>query len=110
MLKQAYGEDCLSCTQCYKLYQRFKSGRTFTEDNPKTGWPSTSTDDDHVQKVHAVICENCHLTVCEVSEEVGISKILTILTKKLKMHRVAAKFVPCLLTDEQKANSQSGAV
>ena len=27
MLQQAYGEDCLSRTQCYEWYQRFKSGR-----------------------------------------------------------------------------------
>jgi hypothetical protein len=27
----------------------------------------------------------------------------TFLTEKLDMHRVAAKFMPCLLTDEQKA-------
>jgi 5,10-methenyltetrahydromethanopterin hydrogenase len=46
-------------------------------------------------------------SVCEVSEEVGgITKSLchTILTEKVEMHHVAAKFVPCLLTDEQKAN------
>jgi hypothetical protein len=30
---------------------------------------------------------------------------ITILTKKLKMHRVAAKFVPHLLTEKQKVNS-----
>jgi hypothetical protein len=63
-------------------------------------------DDDHVEKMHAIISENRRLTVHEVSEEVGISKISchTILTKKLEMHHVAAKFVPHLLTDEQIAN------
>jgi hypothetical protein len=47
-----------------------------------------STDEDHVEKVHAVICE--------VSEEIGIikSSCHTILTEKLEMHCVAAKFVP----------------
>jgi hypothetical protein len=51
--------------------------------------------------VRAVIRENRRLNVREVSEEVGITKSLchTILTEKLKMHRVAAKFVPFLLTD-----------
>jgi AraC-like DNA-binding protein len=51
----------------------------------KTGWPSTSTDDDHVAKVRAVIRENRRLTVSEVSEEVGTSKSLChrILTEKL---------------------------
>ena len=55
MLQQAYGEDCLSHTQCHEWYQCFKSGRTSFEDNPKSGRPSTSMDDDHVGKVLAVI-------------------------------------------------------
>jgi len=53
MLQQAYGEDCLSRTQCHKWYQRFKSDRTSIEDDPKSGRPSTSMDDDHVEKVLA---------------------------------------------------------
>ena len=106
MLQQANGEDCLSRTQCHEWDQRFKSGRTSIEDDPKAGRPSTSTDDDHVEKVRAVNREKRRLTVREVFEEVGIAKSSchTILTEKLKMHRVAAKFVPRLLTDEQKEN------
>jgi len=81
-------------------------GRTSIEDDPKSGRPSSSTGDDHIEKVHSVICENRRLTIREVSEEVRICKSScnTILTKKLKMHRVAAKFVPPLLTEEQKQN------
>jgi transposase len=103
MSKQAYGEDCLSRTQYYKWYQHFKSGRMYTEDNPRTGRPSTSMDDDHVDKMRAVIPGKGRLTVHEVSEEVGITKSLchTILSEILEMHRVAAKLVPRLLTDEQ---------
>ena len=74
MLQQAYGEDCLSCTQCHEWYQRFKSVRTSIEDDPKSGRPSTSMDDDHVEEVSAVICQNRRLTVCEVAEEVGNCK------------------------------------
>jgi len=115
MLQQAYGEDCLSRMQCHEWYQRFISGRTSIEDDPKSGRPSTSMDDDHVEKVLALIRQNRRLTVCEVAEEVGICKSLChqILTDKLKMRRVAAKFVPRLLTDAQKrepCHSQSGAV
>jgi len=50
MLQQAYGEDCVSRTQCHERYQRFKSGRTSIEDDPKSGRPSTSMDDDHVEE------------------------------------------------------------
>jgi len=82
MLQQAYGEDCLSRTQCYEWYQRFKSGRTSIEEDPKYGRPSSSTGDDHIEKVRSVIRENRRLTIREVSEEVGICKTLchTILT------------------------------
>jgi hypothetical protein len=56
--------------------------------------------------VPAVIREIRRLTAREVSEDVRICKISchTILTGKLKMHRVAAKFVPRLLTEQQKEN------
>jgi hypothetical protein len=53
-----------------------------------------------------VIRENRRrLTVREVSEEVVITKspCHTILTKKLEMHRIAAKFMR-LLTNEQNTN------
>ena len=74
MLQQAYGVDCLSRTQCYEWYQRFKSGRTSIEDDPKSGRPFSSTGDDHIEKVRSVIRENRRLTIREVSEEVGICK------------------------------------
>ena len=86
MLQQSYGEDCLIRTQCHEWYQRFKSGRTSIEDDPKSGRPSTSKDDDHVKKVLAVIRQNRCPTVREVAEEVGICKSSChlILTDKLQ--------------------------
>ena len=44
------------------------------EDDPKSGRPSTSMEDDHVEKMLAVICQNRHLTVREFAEEVGTCK------------------------------------
>jgi len=100
MLRQACGEDCLIRTQCHGWYQRSKSGRTSIEDDSSSEQPSTSMDDDHVEKTLAVIRQNRPLTVREVAEEVGICKssCRLILTDKRKMRRVAAKFVPRLLT------------
>jgi len=75
MLQRAYGEDCVSRTQCHEWHQRFKSGRTSIEDDPKCGRPSTSMDDDHDEKVLAVMRQNRRLIVREVAEEVGICKV-----------------------------------
>jgi len=53
-----------------------------------------------------VIRGNRRLTVREVADEVGISigPCHQILTEKIQMRSVSAKFVPRLLTDEQKEN------
>jgi hypothetical protein len=58
-------------------------------------------DDDHVEKVLAVIHQNHCLTLHEVAEEEGICKhsCHLILTNKLKTRCVATKFVPRMLTD-----------
>jgi len=41
--------------------------------DPRPGRYSTSADDDHVERVRAVIRGNCPLTVREVADEVDIS-------------------------------------
>ena len=96
----------MSRTQCYAWFKRFKEGRMSVAEDPRPIRPSTSTNDDHVKRVRAVIHGNRCLTVREVAEEVGISigSCHQIFTEKFQMHRISAKFMPCLLTDNQKEN------
>jgi len=46
------------------------------------------------------------LTIRDIAEDVGFSygSCQAILTENLSMHRVAAKFMPHVLTEDQKAN------
>ena len=37
LLKQAYREECMSCTQCYKWFKHFKEGRTTVSEDPRSG-------------------------------------------------------------------------
>jgi hypothetical protein len=71
MLKIAFGEEAMCRTQTYGWWKRFKEGRTSVDDDPRSGWPSTSKTDDNVVKVREVIRSNCHLTVRKVAEEVS---------------------------------------
>jgi len=91
LLNQIYGEDCISRTQCYEWFKRFKEGRKLVGDDPRPGRLSTSTNDDHVERIHAVIRGNRHLTVREVADEVSISirPGHQILTEKRQMRRVS---------------------
>jgi len=53
-----------------------------------------------------MILQNRRLTIREIAEDVGNSfgSCQAILTEKLNIQRVTAKFVPCVLTENQKAN------
>ena len=86
LLNQAYGEDCMSRTQCCEWFKRFNRGKMSVGEDPRPGRPSTSTKDDHVERVRAVIRGNRRLTVREVADEVGISigSCHQIFTEKLK--------------------------
>jgi transposase len=95
----------MSQMQCYEWFKHFKESRMLVGEDPRPGRPSTSTNDDHVERVHAVICGN-HLIVQEVADKVGISigSCYQIFTEKRHMRHVGAKFMPRLLTDDQKEN------
>jgi len=74
------------------------------EYHPHSGRPSTSRSDENVEKIRQEIKEDRRYTIDEISEAMGVtwSSCQRILTVDLNMRRVAAKFVPRLLTQETK--------
>ena len=104
MLNTAYGDVAMKRATCFGWHKRFKNGRV--EDDERSGCRSTSTDDPHIDEINTLVRANRRLTVRELAEECGISvgSCPHILTEELKMHRVAAKFVPRLMTSDQQAH------
>ncbi|XP_033610182.1 uncharacterized protein LOC111871520 isoform X2 [Cryptotermes secundus] len=104
MLTKAYGESVMSKTRVYEWYKRFQDGREDVADDERPGRPSTSTTDENVEKVKAMIMNDRRITIREVADDVGISigSCHEIFSNVLGMKRVAAKFVPKLLNFEQK--------
>jgi hypothetical protein len=70
----------------------------------RSGRPSTWRSEPLIVQVKNIIRGNRRMTVREAAEEVGIyiGSCHTIFTEDLGMHRVSVKFVPRLLTDDQK--------
>ena len=103
MLSKAYGESAMSKTRIYEWYKRFQDSRKDVEDDERPGRPSTSTNDENVEKVKEMVMNDRQMTIREVAD-VGISigSCHEIYSNVSGMKRVAAKFVPKLLNFEQK--------
>ncbi|KAJ4435632.1 hypothetical protein ANN_18248, partial [Periplaneta americana] len=103
-IQQVFGEDAMGVTQIKEWFNRFKDGRTSAESEQRCGRPQTARSAAVVERVRNLVMADRRLTVREIAEEVGVSKdsAHAILRNDLNMNRVAAKFVPKLLSPEQK--------
>ena len=104
MLKQAFGDSCMSRSRTFEWFGRFKNGRISTANDERSGRPSTATTPSKVEQVRAAVNQDRRRTIHDLCAEVGIGygSCQRILTEQLNMHRIAAKFVPKVLTQDQK--------
>ncbi|GFU00454.1 uncharacterized protein NPIL_267021 [Nephila pilipes] len=90
----------MGVTQIKECFNRFKDGSTSAESEQRCGRPQTVRSAANVERVRKLVMADRRLTVREIAEEVRVSKdsAHAILLKDLNMNRVAAKFVPKLLS------------
>jgi len=103
MLKTAFGEQGMGHSQTFQWFSWFKAGRTATDDDERSGRPVSSSTPEMIESVRQIIHED-RRTIDEVSMVVGIihGTCHKILTEDLKMRHVASKFLPRLLSVNQK--------
>jgi hypothetical protein len=70
----------------------------------RSGWPSTNKTTENFEKIWELIHEDHRRTIHELTHTTGISYGVCqeILIENLNMCRIAMKFVPQLLTNDQK--------
>ena len=85
LLKKVYGDDCMSRTQVYTWFRRFKNSRDDLNDDPRPGRPEASNRAELVEKVRKLIAMDANFTVRMLTEELNSSycTIYTILTEDL---------------------------
>ena len=90
-------------SQTFQWISRFKAGRTSIDDDERSGLPVSSSTPEMIERVRQIIREG-RRTIDEVSMLVGISygTYHKMLTEDLKMRHVASKFMPRLLSVDQK--------
>jgi hypothetical protein len=73
MPQQSFEDKFTSRTQCFEWYSHLKTGRMSSDENPRGGRPSTSTDDVHIDAVRDLILQNHRFTIRVIAEDVGIT-------------------------------------
>ena len=73
-------------------------------DQPCPGRPSTSRTDENIARIRKLILKDRHRTIDDLVDLSGVSwsSCQWILSEELQMKRVAAKFMPYVLTVDQK--------
>jgi len=101
-VEEVYGDECLSCTQVFEWFKRFKEERDKIGDDQCPGRPSTSKTDANIKKVGEIVQQNHHLSIRAVAELINIDKetVQQILHNNFNMKKVCLKMVPRLLTPE----------
>ena len=84
--------------------KKFKDGESVIKDGHRSGRPTTSVTKSHVAAVKELIEKDGRYAVQDIAGQLGISQgsVHTILTKKLRLRKICARWVPHLLTTEQK--------
>ena len=104
MIQKTFVDESMGITQIKEWYKRFKNSRTSVDSDPRSGRPSLTTTPENIERVRLAIESDRRSTVSELENDLWIPKttVWEIFNKILGMTRVCAKFIPKLLTTEQK--------
>ena len=99
-----YGENSPSYYQVKFWCKQFKWGRESIHDDPKCGRPLEARTEEIINKVEDLVLTDRRVKVSVISREIGISEtsVFKILHEDLGMTKVSARWIPRLLSPEQK--------
>ena len=99
-----YGPQTISMRTVFRWVKAFKAGKFSVEDDTFPGRPKTSVTKANIAAVKIVVEQDARLSVKDIASCTSISEdiVQTILKKRLDLSKVCTRWVPHLLTEEQK--------
>lgn len=100
-IQTTYKEKAYSRAQVFRLHKTFRDDPNVeVEDKPRSGRPKSSMADE----IKELLDHDRRLTVREIASKVdlGVATVHSIIKEELGMKKVCARWIPRLLTDDQK--------
>ena len=103
-LGEVYGSNKVSYGTVRRWRKNFLTGTESVKDAPKFGRPVTVAGKTNVSKVKEIIERDGRYTIWEIAKAVGISlsRVHFVLKRILKVRKISARWIPHILTDDQK--------
>ena len=101
-----YGPQTISMRTVFSWVKAFKAGKFSVEDDTRPGRPKISVTKANITAVKIVVKQDVRLSVKNIANCTGISEgsVQTILKKRLDLRKICTRWVPHLLTEEQKTH------
>lgn len=99
-----YGPQSISMRTVFRWVKAFKDGKVSVKDDARLGRPKTSITKANIAAVKAVVEQDARFSVKDIAGGTGISEgsVQTILKQHLQLRKICARWVPHLLSNEQK--------
>jgi hypothetical protein len=106
-LQKAYGDQAMKKTAICKWYARFLGGQQSIHDDKRSGRTRPNVTSNHVAVIKELLDNDRRIAICEIHERsnCSIGTVRRIIHDELNMKRLCARWIPKMLTDEQKVES-----
>lgn len=103
-LKQAFGDAAPSRATVFNWYAEFKRGRERVKDEPHPGRFCSAVTEENVNRVKALVKQDRRISIRQIEQtlNIGSAAAQTILHERLGLRKLSARWIPHLLTEEQK--------
>ncbi|UYV73096.1 hypothetical protein LAZ67_10001807 [Cordylochernes scorpioides] len=104
--QEPYQDSTFGRDKITKWFSRFENRMESVKDEKRVGCPILHRNPEKVSQISNLIQENPRIGLRDIEEETGISKSLvgSIIKEDLQLKKTPSKFVPKMLTIQQKEN------